>query len=306
MIVDDDPDVVGTLKIILEGEHLQVLAAKTASEALKVLRVRRQPPDIILCDILMPGMNGYDFFKAISRDPRLNRIPFVFLSALSTVEDVRLGKLLGADDYIPKPFEVADLLAIVRGKLARVAAINDIVDKLNPSIQTGDQPVPGDDNSVFIMIVNWDDRMGPLLRQTYPDSSVAPFSFNELSYRLFGVSSALIGEDFTARANDALLTLANVDQTAYLFFDSHLDDTFRAHRSLYMIAVIAPVITYFESLQLRSTCIEISTQIKMCVKLDAPVDLSLHYAKISRIIGTAGEPEQAGSEDHPGSGDDPD
>jgi DNA-binding response OmpR family regulator len=77
-------------------------------------------PDLILADIMMPLMDGYAFYERVRANPYLNHIPFIFLTAKSSEVDVRLGKELGADDYLTKPFSPEDLLASVRGKLRRV------------------------------------------------------------------------------------------------------------------------------------------------------------------------------------------
>ena len=81
---------------------------------------------------MMPEMDGYEFFREISNNPRWNRIPFLFLSARTTPKDIRFGKLLGADDYLTKPFDEKDLLAILSGRIARskrVDALNNKIDE---------------------------------------------------------------------------------------------------------------------------------------------------------------------------------
>ena len=81
--------------------------------------LKTQPVDLILADIAMPRMNGYQLYEQVRRDPRWVLIPFVFISARALDSDVRYGKALGVDDYLIKPFQLEDLLAVVAGRLRR-------------------------------------------------------------------------------------------------------------------------------------------------------------------------------------------
>lgn len=135
MVVDDHPAVIEVVRVILEKEGYQVWTATNGQHALERLEAalarRRQRsdfdgetkylPDLILSDIIMPVMDGYEFYEETRANPYLNHIPFVFLTAKQEDEDVRFGKELGADDYLIKPIESDDLLASVRGKLRRVS-----------------------------------------------------------------------------------------------------------------------------------------------------------------------------------------
>ena len=111
LVVDDNKDILFNLKLLLESNNYLVETAETGEDALKVLSDLKNPPDIIISDIMMPKMDGYHFFETISENLKWNRIPFIFISALSTPEDIRLGKMLGVDDYLTKPFKEEDLLA---------------------------------------------------------------------------------------------------------------------------------------------------------------------------------------------------
>lgn len=99
---------------------MQGFTVHTAGDGYEALaRMEECVPDMILADIMMPRMNGYQFFSRVRQVMEWNWIPFVFLTARDSVEDVRFGRELGVDDYLIKPFEAEDLLAAVHGKLAR-------------------------------------------------------------------------------------------------------------------------------------------------------------------------------------------
>lgn len=117
LIVDDDLDILTNVELALETEGYQVLTAKDGLEALALLQ--SQSVHLILADIAMSQMNGYQLFEKVRQEPKWVAIPFVFLTARALDSDIRYGKELGVDDYLTKPLRVLDLLAAVRGKLRR-------------------------------------------------------------------------------------------------------------------------------------------------------------------------------------------
>ena len=117
LVVDDEPRLLDSVRRALEAAGYRVLTAGDGVEALGVLEA--QPVDLILADVAMPRMNGYQLYERVREDPQWVAIPFVFLTARALDSDVRYGKELGADDYLTKPLDPADMLAVVRGKLRR-------------------------------------------------------------------------------------------------------------------------------------------------------------------------------------------
>jgi DNA-binding NarL/FixJ family response regulator len=101
----------------LEGYRVH----KAADGRAGVEMARRHRPDLILCDIMMPGMDGYEVLAVLRADPLLSRTPFIFLTAKGEKKDLRLGMVSGADDYLTKPVAMDDLLAAIRARLARHA-----------------------------------------------------------------------------------------------------------------------------------------------------------------------------------------
>ena len=117
LAVDDEQRLLSAIKRILETAGYQVLTAHDGAEALA--KLRSQPVDLILTDIRMPRMNGYQLHQRVVENPQWVTIPFIFLTARELDSEVRYGKELGADDYLIKPVRSADLLAAVRGRLRR-------------------------------------------------------------------------------------------------------------------------------------------------------------------------------------------
>jgi DNA-binding response OmpR family regulator len=117
LVVDDEPNFLDNIRLALEAEGYRVLSAGNGVEALAVLH--SQSVDLILADIGMPDMNGYQLYERVRERPQWLTIPFVFLTARKLDSDIRYGKELGVDGYLTKPIRAADLLAVVRGKLRR-------------------------------------------------------------------------------------------------------------------------------------------------------------------------------------------
>ncbi len=131
LVVDDEPDLVANLKLALEAEGYYVLGAGDGFQALNVLQAC--PIDLVLADIAMPNMNGYQLYQQVRENPSWGAIPFIFLTARKMDSDIRYGKEMGVDDYLTKPIRAADLLAVVRGKLRRAQHLRQAVDHLAPS-----------------------------------------------------------------------------------------------------------------------------------------------------------------------------
>lgn len=117
LVVDDQQDHLKAVQLILEGMSYHVIPCIHAAEALEILQA--QPVDLILADIAMPHINGYQLFEEVRRHPEWATIPFIFLTARALDSDIRYGKAMGVDDYMTKPIQPEDLLATVEGKLRR-------------------------------------------------------------------------------------------------------------------------------------------------------------------------------------------
>jgi CheY-like chemotaxis protein len=125
LIVDDDPWILRMVSAILEKKGYSVLTASDGEEGL--LRADQSKPDLIICDVMMPRMDGWTMVKTLRSRRELALIPVIFLTALGGDEDRIKGFRLGADDYLPKPFRFEDLdhrvqTAILKGRAARQAA----------------------------------------------------------------------------------------------------------------------------------------------------------------------------------------
>lgn len=119
LVVEDDKHLMEGIRDILEINDYNVLTATHGKAGLEVLTCQPVPPDLIVSDIMMPYMNGYEFFEAVRAQSNWITIPFIFLTAKGERDDIHRGKRMGVEDYVVKPFSADDLLVAVSAKLDR-------------------------------------------------------------------------------------------------------------------------------------------------------------------------------------------
>jgi len=112
LIADDDDDILEAIKVNLELEGYEVFLARDGDQALE--QARRVRPDLILLDVVMPGPDGFDVCRGLKADARTSDCPVIFLTAKGGTRDEAVGLIAGAEDYVVKPFDPADLLTRVK------------------------------------------------------------------------------------------------------------------------------------------------------------------------------------------------
>ncbi|MGD2176794.1 MAG: response regulator [Anaerolineae bacterium] len=125
LVVDDHEPLRAAVQMLLGTEGYDVLTAANGAHALRLME--EYHPDLIMADIMMPEMDGYDFYRAVRARPEGVSTPFIFLTARSQREDVLKGKALGAEDYLTKPLHPEELLVAVRARLERARAVRGTI-----------------------------------------------------------------------------------------------------------------------------------------------------------------------------------
>jgi CheY-like chemotaxis protein len=128
LVIEDDVPAQQNIQELLELEGYRVLTANNGQLGLH-LALRHQP-DLVLCDIMMPQVDGYQVLQQLQQDPQLRPIPFIFLTAKSDLNELRCGMNLGADDYITKPFTRQALLGAIQIRLRRCGEIQQMQSEL--------------------------------------------------------------------------------------------------------------------------------------------------------------------------------
>ncbi|MDF2503191.1 MULTISPECIES: response regulator transcription factor [Clostridium] len=117
LVVDDEEHIVELIKFNLENSGYKVISASNGNEAVKL--AKSEAPQLLLLDLMIPGLDGYDVCREIRKDPSISGMPVIMITAKSEEIDKILGLELGADDYITKPFSIREMLARVKAILRR-------------------------------------------------------------------------------------------------------------------------------------------------------------------------------------------
>src|SRR5689334_11533817 len=117
LVIEDEPEMRRNITTLLRYHDFQPIAAENGRKGVEA--ARRESPDLILCDVMMPELDGYGVLQALQTDASLARTPFIFLTAKGEKDDLRSGMNLGADDYLTKPVANADLVRAIETRLRR-------------------------------------------------------------------------------------------------------------------------------------------------------------------------------------------
>lgn len=123
LVIEDETQILLNLQEILELEDFSVITAANGKIGLQLAKSKN--PDLIICDIMMPELNGYEVLTEVRQDPKCADIPLIFLTAKADRNDLRQGMGLGADDYITKPFEPCEIIQAVKIRLQRHSNLNE-------------------------------------------------------------------------------------------------------------------------------------------------------------------------------------
>jgi DNA-binding response OmpR family regulator len=178
LVVDDEKDLVDLITYNLHRNGYQTLAASDGNEALEI--AQREVPDLILLDLMLPGIDGTEVARRLKGDPRTSSVPIIMLTAKSEETDVVVGLTIGADDYITKPFSVKILLARMKSVLRR-----------------GDQPAQLDEAGLL--------RAGPLVIDPAKHEVRVEGQTIKLTLTEFKLISALVGARGRVLTRDQLM-----------------------------------------------------------------------------------------------------
>ena len=124
LVVDDDMDTLRLVGLMLERQGYQVIAASNGKQAL--LMAESEQPDLVLLDVMMPDLDGYEVTRQLRENPKTNLIPIIMFTAKSQTDDKLLGFEVGADDYVTKPTQPRELFAHIKAVLGRTAKAREV------------------------------------------------------------------------------------------------------------------------------------------------------------------------------------
>ena len=146
LVVDDEPNLLRAVAACLKAEAYEVTTARSGREAL--LQLAEAVPDLVVSDIRMPGMDGYQLARQLRGSPRTALVPIVFLTAKDETADRIEGFRSGIDAYLTKPFEPEELIAVVNGILSRVERTHSQIARLLNSTIAEDGPITFQDEEL--------------------------------------------------------------------------------------------------------------------------------------------------------------
>ncbi|MDY8134939.1 response regulator [Aquimarina sp. 2201CG5-10] len=133
LLIEDDAALRENTAELLELSDYNVITSPNGKVG--IVKAKEEKPDIIVCDIMMPEVDGYGVLETLSQDATTNQIPFIFLSAKTEHKEIRKGMNLGADDYLTKPFEEDELLSAIESRLAKAQIIAKILEERHEIIE---------------------------------------------------------------------------------------------------------------------------------------------------------------------------
>jgi DNA-binding NarL/FixJ family response regulator len=132
LVIEDEPEMLRNLTTVLRLEQFRAIPAENGRIGIEL--AKKEKPDLILCDVMMPELDGYGVIVLLRADKETAAIPFIFLTAKGEKPDIRAGMNLGADDYLTKPVAKPDLLGAIRSRLER--ASQQAVPEFSPNFQS--------------------------------------------------------------------------------------------------------------------------------------------------------------------------
>ena len=132
LVIEDEQDIREGIVKLLQFEDFQTFEADNGVTG--VALAKNVMPDLIVCDVLMPGLSGYGVLEELRSDPLTANLPFIFLTGIASKDDVRHGMTLGADDYLAKPFDVDELLTAIRTRLEKHAVTSQQMQDLRRNL----------------------------------------------------------------------------------------------------------------------------------------------------------------------------
>ncbi len=288
-LVEDDEVLVKNFKIFLEMNDYDLVSASNGKQGLEILANLENPPDIIISDILMPILDGYDFYMRVSEKTEWSRIPFFFLSGKTQLDDVRFGKMLGADDYITKPFSPMVLLEKISKKIKESREIKkssklleeklkDILKYEEPSLETRSKA-----DFYYIFYMSWDDGNGPVILDFFPKNLIPSLNLEELTTQLYSTLIKIYEFEQVLEKNQFIMRIVKDLIDAYGLIDKIEENSVIAPKSgkgTFMVCAITPNFHYLNSERIR----DILKKIAFKIKSKRDWEIKEYWEELSHIV----------------------
>ncbi|MBY8986206.1 MAG: response regulator [Candidatus Lokiarchaeota archaeon] len=267
-LVEDDRTLVQNLKIFLEMNDFKLISALNGKEGLDKLSNLEQLPDLIISDILMPEMDGYDLYMKVSENPEWSRIPFIFLSGKAEPDDVRFGKLLGADDYITKPFRSTELLLRIEETIQKYIEIRktsiviehelkEILKFEEPSLKKHRRA-----DFFYIFYLVWNSKTGPEIKDFFPKNEIPSLNLKELTSQLYSTLIKIYKFEELSATNQFTIRVVRDLVDAYALVEKLDENIYSNGVDTFMLCAITPNSHYLQSKAIKEVLGKIASTIK--------------------------------------------
>ena len=266
-LIEDDDVLVKNLKIFMEMHNFQLISASNGKEGLELLSNLNQNPDVIISDILMPEMDGYDFYMKVAENSEWSRIPFFFLSGKAEPDDVRFGEILGADDYITKPFKSKELLKRIKKTIKKHSKISKdskvIEEELKEILKFEEPSLKKYRRAEFFYIyyMVWNNESEPILKDYVPKNEIPSLNLKGLTSQLYSTLIKMYKFEELSESSQFTLRVVRDLVDAYALIDK-LEYKSQNEEGTFMLCAITPNSHYLQSQMIRDVLSKIATKIK--------------------------------------------
>jgi response regulator RpfG family c-di-GMP phosphodiesterase len=266
-LIEDDTVLVKNLKKFMEMHNLNLISAPNGKEGLKLLSEFDQHPDVIISDILMPEMDGYDFYMKVAENSEWSRIPFFFLSGKAEPDDVRFGEILGVDDYITKPFKSKELLKRIKKtikKHSKISKDSRILEEELKEILKFEEPSLKKHRRAdffYIYYMVWNNESEPILKDYFPKNEIPSLNLKNLTSQLYSTLIKMYKFEELSESSQFTLRVVRDLVDAYALIDKVEFETQR-EEGTFMLCAITPNSHYLQSQMIREVLSKIASKIK--------------------------------------------
>lgn len=265
-LIEDDDVLVKNLKMFMELNNFKLISASNGKEGLTLLSNLKQPPEVIISDILMPEMDGYDFYMKVAENSEWSRIPFFFLSGKAEPDDVRFGEILGADDYITKPFKAKELLKRIKKTIKKHSKIRKdskiLEEELKEILKFEEPSLKKHRRAEFFYIyyMIWNNESEPILKDYFPKNEIPSLNLKDLTSQLYSTLIKMYKFEELSESSQFTLRVVRDLVDAYALIDKV--DNSQNEDGTFMLCAITPNSHYLQSQMIRSMLSKIASKIK--------------------------------------------
>ena len=267
-LIEDDKALVQNLKIFLEMNDFKFFSASNGREGLETLSNLDQQPDLIISDILMPEMDGYDLYMKVSENSEWSRIPFFFLSGKAEPDDVRFGKLLGANDYITKPFKSKELLRRIEETIKKnreIRKTSKVIEQELKEILKFEEPSLKKHRRAdffYIFYLVWNSETGPEIKDFFPKNEIPSLNLKELTSQLYSTLRKIYKFEELSETNQFTIRVVRDLVDAYALVGKLEEKVSQNGAETFMICAITPNSHYLQSKAIKEVLGKIAVTIK--------------------------------------------